>query len=441
MEEVKRAALYVRVSTEEQAEHGLSLADQKTTLEAYAKANNMKIVGMFADEGISARKSYTKRPACCRLLEYVKSGDVDVILFIKLDRWFRNIAGYYKVQEILDKYKVDWIATEERYDTTTANGRLSLNIRLSVAQDRADRASERVKFVFRGKVARGEAIGCNFALGYKREGNCWVIDEEKAEIVRDLFNYYEDNLSIRAVMRYANDIYGISYSPRAVWWMLTNRAYVGEFRGNKGYCPPIISKEQFGRVQKLVESRSVRRSPSGRIYLFSGLMRCPVCGKMLVCQYSHVGKCTYYKCPDAYNKKGCTNRKMIRESRLEQQIIEQISGDMESMRPRTQQAKKAPPKIEREKIVKKLKKLKDLYLNDLISLDDYKVDYAKYNAQLEEADRFIETEVDYSMLARRITEFVAEYKDLDNTEKKRFFNRIIDHIELDDGLNPTVIFR
>lgn len=439
--EVKRAALYVRVSTEEQAEHGLSLEEQKATLVKYAKENNMKVVGIFADEGISARKTYTKRPACCSLLECVKTGGVDMILFIKLDRWFRNIAEYYKVQEILDKHKVDWIATEERYDTTTANGRLSLNIRLSVAQDEADRSSERVKFVFKGKIARGEVIGYNFPLGYKKDGKHLVIDEEKADIVRDLFNYYEDNRSVRAVMYYANDEYGISYTPRAVWWMLTNRTYIGEFHDNKNYCPPIISKAQFARVQKLIESRGIRRTPSGRVYLFSGLMRCPECGRMMVCQASGVGDYIYYKCPNAYNRKGCTNRKLIRESKLEQQILERISGDMERLKPRTQKSGKSAPKIDRAKITKKLSKLKDLYLNDLISLEDYKTDYAKYTAQLEEADRAAETTVDYSMLSRQITEFLSEYNDMETAEKKRFFNRIIDHIEFDGGLNPTVIFR
>ena len=176
---IKRAALYIRVSTEDQAMHGLSLASEKTALLEYAKEHDMKVVVIFEAEGISARKTYQKCPACCRLLDAISAGNIDVILFIKLDRWFRNIAEYYKVQELLDRHKVDWIATEERYDTTTANGRLSLNIRLSIAQDEADRTSERIKFVFKDKVNRGEAIGYLFPLGYRKEGKSLQLTQKK----------------------------------------------------------------------------------------------------------------------------------------------------------------------------------------------------------------------------------------------------------------------
>ncbi|MBS7224490.1 MAG: recombinase family protein [Clostridiaceae bacterium] len=379
---IKRAALYIRVSTEDQAMHGLSLASEKTALLEYAKEHDMKVVVIFEAEGISARKTYQKCPACCRLLDAISAGNIDVILFIKLDRWFRNIAEYYKVQELLDRHKVDWIATEERYDTTTANGRLSLNIRLSIAQDEADRTSERIKFVFKDKVNRGEVIGYLFPLGYRKGGKPLVIDPEKAEIVRDLFTYYENICSVRGVMYYADERYGLSYPPCGLWLLLSNRTYLGEFRGNPHFCEPIISVEQFTRVQKLLESREIRRSPSGRIYLFSGMMRCPVCGKMMVCQYSNVGKCVYYKCPDAYNRKGYTNRKLIRETYLQ-----------------------------------------------------------KLTTQLEEAGKVIDIRPNYAELKQHITAFLSIYDEMNPEEKKHFYNRVIDHISLDTDLKPAVVFR
>ena len=101
---IKRAALYARVSTEEQAMHGVSLDAQKERLTQYAKENELSIVDLYVDEGISARKRYTARPAFMRMLEDVKSGRIDIIIFIKLDRWFRNVADYYEVQAILDRY-------------------------------------------------------------------------------------------------------------------------------------------------------------------------------------------------------------------------------------------------------------------------------------------------------------------------------------------------
>ena len=122
--EVRRAALYIRVSTEEQAKKGYSLPAQKEDLESYAKKNGYAIVGYYIDEGKSARKKYTNRKEFMRMIEDVKADKIDVILFIKLDRWFRSVADYYKIQEILDAHGVAWKTTQEHYDTETTNGRL-----------------------------------------------------------------------------------------------------------------------------------------------------------------------------------------------------------------------------------------------------------------------------------------------------------------------------
>ena len=145
---------YVRVSTEEQALHGLSIEAQTAKLRAWAAANGHRIIDLYIDAGISARKPAGKRPALQRLLKDVQDGKGDMVIFTKLDRWFRNIAEYYKVQEVLEKSGVNWRTIEEDYDTSTASGRLKINIMLSVAQDEADRTSERIKAVMEVKRSK-----------------------------------------------------------------------------------------------------------------------------------------------------------------------------------------------------------------------------------------------------------------------------------------------
>ena len=103
---VQRAALYIRVSTEEQAMHGLSLTAQRETLTRYVAENGLRLVGAYVDEGITARKKYKNRAAFMRMLRDVEENKIDLILFIKLDRWFRSIADYYEVQKILDAHNV-----------------------------------------------------------------------------------------------------------------------------------------------------------------------------------------------------------------------------------------------------------------------------------------------------------------------------------------------
>ena len=92
-----RCALYIRVSTAEQMVHGKSLEAQREYLEQYAKEQNMTVAGVYADEGKTARKELKKRRAIHALLEDVKAGRIDRILFWRLDRWFRNLSDFYKV--------------------------------------------------------------------------------------------------------------------------------------------------------------------------------------------------------------------------------------------------------------------------------------------------------------------------------------------------------
>ena len=165
-----RLACYPRVSTEEQKMRGLSIEDQTVTLQAWADQHGIRDVTFYNDAGNSARKPYNKRPAMLQLLADVEAGKIDLIIFTRLDRWFRNIAEYYKVQEILEAHNVSWKAILEDYDTSTASGRLKINIMLSVAQDEADRDSERIRTVMEAKRDRREPLSGHVPTGYRIEG-------------------------------------------------------------------------------------------------------------------------------------------------------------------------------------------------------------------------------------------------------------------------------
>ena len=146
-ETIIRVVLYIRVSSEEQVKHGYSLQSQRERLIEYCKQKGYQVVEIYVDEGKSARSKLKNRTELLRLIEDAR-----------LDRWFRNIADYYKVQEILDNNKIDWECSDEEYSTTTSNGRLHLNIKLSIAQNESDQTSDRIKFNFDNMVKNGRAI-------------------------------------------------------------------------------------------------------------------------------------------------------------------------------------------------------------------------------------------------------------------------------------------
>lgn len=427
--EVKRAALYIRVSTEEQAMHGLSLTAQRETLERYVGDNGLKLAGVYVDEGITARKKYKNRAAFMRMLDDVRADRIDLILFIKLDRWFRNVAEYYEVQRILDEHKVHWIATEEDYDTTTANGRLHLNIKLSIAQDESDRTSERIKFVFESKVKRGEVISGKVPLGYKIENKCMQIDAATAPIVQDIFSKYITIRSIRSLRQYIMENYGIVYSYYTIRHMLLNERYIGRAHDQDDFCPPLIDRATFARVGAIVAERAQRNSKlkSDWVYLFTGLVYCAECGNKL-CAHTVARKYIYYRCTRFEKLHLCTHKKRTSELVLEDWLIhnlvsqfEQYNSDIAS------KAKRERPQVDEAKIRRKMEKLKDLYLNDLIDRDAYEHDYTALRDELRLADAF-EERIPQPVDTEAVQDALSLYPTLSLQGRKEFWARTVGRI-------------
>ena len=151
-----KCAGYVRVSTTEQAATGLSLQAQRDLITRYAKEHGMELVGIYADEGVSAAKSLEKRTGILNLVADAERGKFGVILFKDVTRWSRNAAQYYRVQERLDKAGVGWIAIEQPYlETVTPTGRFQVSIMLGTSQLEAEQTGQRIKFVQDAEVNRG----------------------------------------------------------------------------------------------------------------------------------------------------------------------------------------------------------------------------------------------------------------------------------------------
>lgn len=435
---IKRAALYARVSTEEQAMHGVSLDAQRERLLSYAKENGLTVVDTYVDEGISARKRYTRRPEFVRMLEDVKAKKIDIVLFIKLDRWFRNIGDYYEVQAILDKYKVQWVATEEDYDTTTANGRLALNIKLAIAQDESDRTSERIKFVFKNMVKEGRVISGQVPKGFKIVDKHVAVDEELAPIIREMFEMYLDFRAMKPVSRAILEKYGVNIDIKSMKSMLQNRWYVGEAYGIPGWCPQIIDNNTFELASNLVQTRAERYSKirTDRVYLFTGLLFCGHCGRRMATyacrnhnQDGTVREFIYYRCT-ARNMHRCDMHKQFNQDTFEKWLVQNVRHEAElynaELENRGKQAKRKT--IDKSKVLAKIEKLKELYLNDLIPLNMYEADYRSLAALLSTAEEK-EKEANLKPIdLKMFDDFAASYEKLDPEHRKAFWSRVIKKI-------------
>lgn len=447
--DVIRTALYIRVSTEEQAMHGLSLEAQQAALEKWARDNKCKIVGTYIDSGKTARKSLKSRTELMRLLNDVEAGKIDLIIFTKLDRWFRNIKDYYKVQDVLEKHHCNWKTIFENYDTSTANGRLHINIMLSIAQDEADRTSERIKAVFADKIRRGEATHPNLPIGYKLVNSKIEIDPERAPIAVDLFNHYRLHQSQRAAGKAMIDLHNVHLHPYTVKMMLTNPIYIGEYHGIKGFCKPLVSEDLFNAVQMIIKNRNVKATPSKYTFIFSGLLVCAECGCHMsgnaqMRTYAGNIKRYYvcYRCNRYVSNGVCNHNRCVGEMKVENFLLENIAPEIEKYMCEfdAKQKKKKPPKVNKTEIRRKLDRLKDLYINDLIDLETYKKDYTELNEKLLTVE-MPKPKRDFTPFMQFLKEdFKEMYARLDNADKRALWREIIKQIEIDKDNNMRIVF-
>ncbi len=366
-----KAASYIRVSTSDQANFGLSLQAQRDLIQAYADSHDIEIVGVYADEGISAAKSLERREALLRMLEDAEAGLFSVVLFKDITRWSRNAAQYYRVQERLDKCKVGWIAIEQPYlETVSPTGKFQVSVMLGTSQLESDNTAARIKFTQDAEVRRGYfpfPPHCA-PLGYtteKRDGhNHLIVDEKHREDVKRIFDAFLKSGNASVVGREL----GIPH--QNIIRTLNNRVYIGEFRGIKGFCEPIISEEEFDRVQRLLKHHSYTSKHS---YIFSGLAFCGFCGEKMK-----------WNCPDdKYPMCRCVNcRNTITEKEMERQVIETVEPELNRYRLRVKSAKKP---VSRKTIEGKLSRLKDLYIDGLISREQFDIRRAEFEEQLKEA--------------------------------------------------------
>lgn len=439
LNEKLRAALYLRVSTEEQRVRGLSIEAQESALREWAKVHSYKIVGVYNDAGISARKKHTKRPALQRLLSDVENGQVDIILFTKLDRWFRNISDYYKVQEILDKYKVTWKTIHEDYDTVTASGRLKVNIMLSVAQDEADRDSERIKAVFDSKRAKGEIVTGSVPTGFILKDKKLEKDPALQDIIDTFFQCFADYKSTNKARMETERLTGTTISYQLADLFLKKECYAGTFAGVE--CPQYITPHQY-ELNRAYRIKSERKTKDNRVFIFSGLVFCGECSNRFqstTTKYKHtngnVTETLLYNCSGKYARNNCTNSSNMREVAIEEYLINNISSIMQCW---TAQAETSKPTIQNDntKIKHKLSRLKELYINDLISLDEYKRDASELQALISPVPPPVAT-VDIAKMFS--VGWQDKYNRLSRESKRAFWKSIIDKIIIKNDRSITVV--
>ncbi len=249
------AAIYIRVSTEEQVKHGISMSAQEEALKNYASALGYEVLRIYKDEGKSA-KDIKGRPEIVELLEDAKNHKFQAIFIYKLDRFSRSLRDLIETIEKLKQWGVDFISLQDKIETTSASGKLMFHIISAFAEFERNVTGERTKFSMDKKARDGSPI-TRAPYGYKIVDKK-LIPSEHSYLVNEIF---QDFLNQKISLTQLSKKYG--FSVNGLKKILTNQAYLGKVKfdnqTHQGAHQPLISSTLFNHVQNKFESLGINK--------------------------------------------------------------------------------------------------------------------------------------------------------------------------------------
>ncbi len=379
---------YCRVSTEEQAAEGFSIAGQADKLRVYAELHDLGEVTVISDPGLSGKN--LERPGLQQVLHMVEEGHVANVLTWRLDRLSRNLGDLIMLADRFGQAGVALHSFTEKIDLSSATGRMFYNILGSFAQFYREQLAENARMGMQQAVRQGKWIN-RPKTGYDLiDGE--LVPNEKAPIVRRIFTLRAEGKSQGYI---ANDT-GINYS--TVLTILDSRIYLGEVLMNGEWFPgrhePIITPEQFAHAHR----GRIKGRPKGTD-LLSGRVRCGLCQRLMSIDRNGEGR-RLYRCH--HRGQGCaqprrTNTGLIRAAVLGLRLI----GDDEELRAavrlQLERARTPAPKAgggharRSRHVVEDLqgqrRKLLRLYYDDKIGADLFAEEEARLSVAIREAQR------------------------------------------------------
>ncbi|HEM3656805.1 TPA: recombinase family protein [Streptococcus suis] len=437
MKTANKVAIYVRVSTTNQAEEGYSIDEQKDKLSSYCKIKDWSIYDIYTDGGFSG--SNTERPALEQLIKDAKKQKFDTVLVYKLDRLSRSQKDtLYLIEDIFLENKIDFVSLLENFDTSTPFGKAMVGILSVFAQLEREQIKERMQL---GKLGRAKAgysmMWMSPPFGYRiSKGDKVVsINPIQAVIVSRIYSEY---ISGKPISKILSDLNAEGHVGRDKPWSLTtikdilkNPTYCGKirFRGElyDGMHDSIIPEEDFELAQIELQRRQVETysrtnnpRPFQSKYMLSGLLKCAYCQSTLRIYVAHKRKDgTYpplkYQCANRFNKdlsKRCDS-KQYDKNELEMAVISKLcdlkfESGVDNLK--IEPVDKNELKRELQSVLSKIDRLTELYIDGFVEREEF----ANRKHSLEKQKGLIEDEltIDHEELAKKRKQAILD--ELDN---------------------------
>jgi len=295
---VLKVALYIRVSTQEQANEGYSVGEQTDRLKKYAEAMDWQVYKIYVDPGYSGGN--TDRPGLNEMIKDVKTGEIDKVVVYKLDRLSRSqLDTLYLIEKVFLANDTDFVSMSENFDTSTPFGRAMIGILAVFAQLEREQIKERMSMGREARAKEGKwGGGATVPVGYDYDpdtGELTVNEYEKMQIL-EIVDLFLKGVPIKTICTIMDDK-GYTrkghcgkiakWDPKKIRYLLHNRTYIGyiSYRGEwyKGEHTPILTEEKFEEIAQLLKQREEMYSEfkygnrKHTTYL-GGFLYCKCCG-------------------------------------------------------------------------------------------------------------------------------------------------------------------
>lgn len=300
-----RAAAYCRVSTDSEDQENSFLAQVKYYSDFIESKEDMTLVDIYADEGITGT-SMSKREDFKRLLKDASLGRIDRVFCKSVSRFARNSLECLESIRALRDYGVTVFFENDNIDTKTMNSEMILYVKSAFAQSEALAGSSRVAASYRMRMERGTFTTYCAPYGYTLKDGKLEIVKEEADMVHRIFQMYLSGIGLNSIAaklnREAIEGGGKLWNSTTIRYILSNEKYIGDSMTQKTYTPQmlplrnipnngerdkfyisntheaIISKEIFDKVQTLLNEKCGNKNQKRNAYLFSQMIKCEHCG-------------------------------------------------------------------------------------------------------------------------------------------------------------------
>ncbi|MGE8078125.1 recombinase family protein [Peribacillus loiseleuriae] len=464
-----KTAIYIRVSTEEQAQEGYSISAQRQRLKAYCIAQDWNVVGFYVDEGISAKDM--NRPQLQKLIKEVEAGDIDCVLVYRLDRLTRSVLDLYKLLQLFEKHGCKFKSATEVYDTTTAMGRLFITLVAALAQWERENTAERVRFGMAEKARQGKWTSSIPPFGYNRDGDNLTINDQESEVVNRIFNYYLDGYGMGKIAILLNQNgsstkSGHDWHTNTIKYILTNPIYKGTMRWNysknkeqyfevANAAPALIDQKTFDEVEKIINLRTNKHPRAATSeFIFSGVAKCARCGSPLAGKYGYSKRGEIIHRPRAYyctsQKRGLCDLPNISERFIEHHFMNAVKmWDIKEPELSIQPAedkfavKRTVIQNDLSEIEKRRKKWQYAWASEIISDEDFSqrmTEEQEKEKNLKEQLKHIpdkdQEEIPKHELAAILADLRLNWDYLSALEKKNFLGMFVKSIKVDKKDGP-----